>query len=84
MSNWGNCLGCRWWQIEPAEVPAETTHGLCTERSMHAYLLRVSGSSGCGLFVAREEQPATAPGSGQTPPDSAAVPGPRLQTGGEP
>lgn len=84
MSNWGNCLHCKWWQLEPGDAPSETTHGVCTERSMLPYLLRVSGGSGCGLFVAREADAARAPGSAATPPDSHALPDAGIPVGGEP
>jgi hypothetical protein len=65
-SNWGLCIKCKWWQVEPGAALASTTHGLCIEQSLQPYLLRVSGGSGCGLFV--EGEPARAAGSGATPP----------------
>ncbi len=68
-SNWGLCIQCKWWQVEPAAALASTTHGLCIEQSLQPYLLRVSGGSGCGLFV--EGEPARAAGSGNCPPTAA-------------
>jgi hypothetical protein len=65
-SNWDICIKCKWWQVEPAAALASTTYGLCIEQSLQPYLLRVSGSSGCGLFV--EGEPARAEGSGACPP----------------
>lgn len=65
-TNWGLCITCKWWQVEPDAALASTTHGLCIEQSLQPYLLRVSGGSGCGLFVAGE--PARAEGSGDSPP----------------
>lgn len=65
-SNWGLCIKCKWWQIEPDAEQASTTHGLCIDQKLQPYLLRVSGGSGCGLFV--EGDPARASGSGATPP----------------
>jgi hypothetical protein len=65
-SNWGLCIKCKWWQVEPDGALANTTHGFCIEQSLQPYLLRVSGGSGCGLFV--EGEPAQAEGSGACPP----------------
>ena len=33
-SNWGMCIKCKWWQIEPDADLASTTHGLCIEQSL--------------------------------------------------
>jgi hypothetical protein len=84
MSNWGNCQYCKWWQIEPDGVLLESGYGLCTEKSLERYLLRVSGGSGCGLFVRREQDPARAPGSSANPPDSRSMPDAEIPMGGEP
>jgi hypothetical protein len=65
-SNWGLCIKCKWWQVEPDAALSSTTHGQSIEQSLQPYLLRVSGGSGCGLFV--EGEPARAAGSGATPP----------------
>jgi len=65
-SNWGLCIGCQWWQVEPDKALASTTHGLCIEQSLQPYLLRVDGGSGCGLYLAGE--PGRASGSGACPP----------------
>jgi hypothetical protein len=65
-SNWGLCIKCKWWQVEPDAALASTTHGLCIEQSLQPYLLRVSGGCGCVLFI--EGDPARAAGSGACPP----------------
>lgn len=65
-SNWGQCLHCKWWQIEPDAVLATTTHGLCISEVLSPYLLRVSGASGCKGFAAGI--PARAAGAGTVPP----------------
>jgi hypothetical protein len=65
-SNWGLCIKCKWWQVEPDAALPSTTHGLSIEQSLQPYLLRVSGGSGCGLFI--EGDPARAAGSGACPP----------------
>jgi hypothetical protein len=66
MSSWGLCINCTWWQIEPAATLASTTHGRCIEQSLQPCLLRVSGGSGCGLFVGGE--PARVEGAAACPP----------------
>ncbi len=70
-TNWGLCLKCKWWQLEPEAELGLATHGLCIEQSLQPYLLRVSGGSGCGLF--REGVPARAAGSGECPPTARPV-----------
>ena len=65
-TNWGLCINCKWWQTEPAAALASTTHGRCIEQSLQPYLLRVSGGSGCGLFV--EGEPTRVEGAGGCPP----------------
>ena len=65
-STWGLCSQCKWWQIEPDAELMKDTKGLCIEQKLQPYLLRVSGDSGCNLFV--EGDPARAAGSGDSPP----------------
>lgn len=70
-SNWGLCIKCKWWQVEPSAALASTTHGLCIEQGLQPHLLRVSGGSGSRLFV--EGEPARADGSGACPPTAKPV-----------
>lgn len=65
-SNWGECKGCKWWQIEPGANSASTTAGQCIEEKLQPFVLRVSGNSGCNRFM--EGTPAHAKGSGDAPP----------------
>jgi hypothetical protein len=65
-SEWGLCKDCQWWQIEPGAPITHTTLGLCIEGELQEFRLRVSGDSGCTLYVAGE--PARATGSSTAPP----------------
>jgi hypothetical protein len=65
-SQWGLCNDCKWWQIEPRSRVSNMTMGLCIDESMQPYVLRVSGNSGCNLFM--KGKPARAKGSGAAPP----------------
>jgi hypothetical protein len=65
-SQWGECKGCKWWQIEPNATVANTTMGVCIEESLQRCRLRVSGNGGCNLFV--PGKPARAEGSSVSPP----------------
>jgi hypothetical protein len=66
---WGLCRDCKWWQIEPDGALANTTMGLCIEEKLQPFLLRVSGNSGCNMFV--PGAPAKARGSSEAPPQAA-------------
>ncbi len=70
-SKWGRCIECKWWQVEPEALLASTTHGLCIDQSLQPFRLRVSGDSGCNVFMAGE--PARAAGSGMSPPQAEPV-----------
>ena len=70
-SEWGLCLDCKWWQIEPNAAVAEATLGLCIEETLQPYRLRVSGNSGCNLYMSGE--PARAKGSSSAPPTAQAT-----------
>jgi hypothetical protein len=59
--SWGACKDCKWWQIEPKASIQSLTLGLCIEEKLQPFRLRVSGASGCNLFV--EGKPARAKGS---------------------
>jgi hypothetical protein len=63
--SWGLCKDCKWWQIEPAASSENLTLGLCIEEQLQPFQLRVSGNSGCRLFVAGK--PAYAKGSSAAP-----------------
>lgn len=64
--NWGECMNCQWWQIEPDASIAEETMGLCIEEHLRDFQLRVAGDSGCNRFMAGE--PARQKGSSERPP----------------
>lgn len=68
---WGLCKDCKWWQIEPDASVENTTVGLCIEEQLQPYQLRVSGNSGCNVFM--PGKPARAKGSSQQPPIAAPV-----------
>ena len=63
---WGLCKDCKWWQIDPEASIENTTAGLCIEEQLQPYQLRVTGNSGCNVFVAGA--PARAAGSSAQPP----------------
>jgi len=63
---WGLCKECKWWQIEPNASIDDNTMGLCIDESLQEFQLRVSGNSGCTVFMAGE--PARAEGSSGQPP----------------
>jgi hypothetical protein len=63
---WGLCVDCKWWQIEPEAKQAPQTLGLCIDEELQPFLLRVSGDSGCNHFM--EGTPARARGSSAEPP----------------
>jgi len=70
--SWGLCKDCKWWQIEPEGSVENLTLGLCIEEQLQTFRLRVSGVSGCNLFM--EGNPARAKGS--SAPESKAKPAP--------
>ena len=63
---WGECKDCKWFQIEPKAKPKNDTLGLCIEETVQPIRLRVSGNSGCNLFI--EGEVAYAAGSSSAPP----------------
>lgn len=67
-AQWGLCIECAWWQVEPYEPLEQCTHGMCIEQTLQPYSLRVSGNSGCDLFI--QGEPARAEGSGTCPPEA--------------
>lgn len=68
-TKWGLCKECKWWQIEPNASVENPTTGLCIDETLQPYQLRVSGNSGCNLFM--EGTPARAAGSSDQPPKAA-------------
>jgi hypothetical protein len=50
-SEWGQCKDCKWFQVEPGVKPENDTMGLCIEESLQHLRLRVSGNSGCNVFI---------------------------------
>ena len=73
MSNreWGKCKDCKWFQVEPGVEPENNTMGLCIEESLQYLRLRVSGNSGCSVFMAGEV--AHGKGSSAAPPTAKAT-----------
>lgn len=65
-AEWGLCQECKWWQIEPDATIGDRTMGLCIEEQLQPFQLRVSGDSGCTLFMPGD--PARAKGSSEKPP----------------
>jgi hypothetical protein len=63
---WGLCKNCKWWQIEPNAEAKDRTMGVCIEEQLHSFRLRVSGNSGCNVFMSGE--PAHHDGSSAKPP----------------
>ncbi|MBX3443831.1 MAG: hypothetical protein KF774_15590 [Planctomyces sp.] len=64
--NWGMCVDCRWWQIEPQAIATHQTTGACREPDMSVVLLRVTGNSGCGKFASGA--PSRSEGASGKPP----------------
>lgn len=64
--SWGLCVSCKWWQIEPGAEPKNLTAGLCIEEKLQPFQLRVTGNSGCNMYM--EGVPARAKGSSDKPP----------------
>ncbi len=67
-SDWGLCLDCKWWQIEPDDSIHNNTMGQCIDEKLQPYKLRVSGNSGCNRFMSGK--PARAKGSSDQPPSA--------------
>ncbi|MGI8782197.1 MAG: hypothetical protein ACR2L2_00895 [Acidobacteriota bacterium] len=68
---WGLCKDCKWWQIELKATIEDRTLGLCIDEQLQPFLLRVSGDSGCNLFM--PGKPARAAGSSEAPPRAKAT-----------
>lgn len=70
-TQWGVCIACKWWQLEPGALLENATHGVCIDQNLQPYLLRVSARSGCNRYV--QGEPARAVGSGACPPTAEPV-----------
>ncbi len=66
--NWGLCIGCKWWQIEPDAAIEHQTAGYCIDEKIQPFQLRITGNGGCNRFMAGE--PARAAGSSDQPPSA--------------
>lgn len=64
--HWGECKGCKYFEIEPGARADDSTMGLCTVHEHEPYRLRVSGASGCTLF--EHGECAHAEGASEAPP----------------
>ena len=65
-SEWGLCIDCKWWQLEPDAPTENLTAGYCIEESLQPFQLRVTGNSGCNKFA--PGAPARGKGSSEKPP----------------
>jgi hypothetical protein len=68
-SDWGMRQECQWWQIDPGANIADHTMGVCTEKALQPFRLRVSGTSGCNHYTPGESTHAA--GSSAAPPTAA-------------
>jgi hypothetical protein len=64
--NWGPCISCKWWQIEPGAPVENLTVGYCIEEKLQPYQIRITGNGGCNLYM--EGKPARGKGSSEKPP----------------
>jgi hypothetical protein len=65
-SEWGLCVSCKWWQLEPGVDPEHLTAGWCIEESLQRFQLRITGNGGCNKYA--EGKPAHGKGSSEKPP----------------
>lgn len=65
-TDWGLCVSCKWWQIEPDAKVEHLTAGYCIEEKLQPFELRVTGNSGCNKYMAGK--PARGKGSSEKPP----------------
>lgn len=66
--SWGVCVRCKWWQIEPDATVEHQTVGLCIDKQLQPYELRIAGNGGCNRFA--QGEPARAEGSSDKPPSA--------------
>lgn len=65
-ANWGECKGCRHFEVEPGVAAEANTMGLCIVHEHEIHQLRVSGACGCSQFAQGEA--AHAEGASAVPP----------------
>ena len=65
-SEWGLCVDCKWWQIEPDAQIDPGTAGYCIEEKLQPFKLRITGDGGCNRFM--NGTPARGKGSSGRPP----------------
>jgi len=63
---WGLCISCKWWQIEPKAKAEHLTAGYCIDERLQPFKLRVTGNAGCNRYM--EGKPAHGKGSSEKPP----------------
>ncbi len=68
-SSWGQCKSCKMYQLEPGDEPSNNSIGVCIAEDLVEYQLRVSGNSGCNVYV--EGKVKHKQGSSETPPSKA-------------
>lgn len=68
-TQWGLCITCKWWQVEPDAAVEYTTMGQCIDERLQDVQLRVSGNSGCAFYT--EGEPARGAGASAKPPAAA-------------
>ncbi len=66
---WGLCIDCKWWQIEPGAKKSHLTVGFCIEEKLQPFQLRIAGNGGCNRFL--PGRPARGAGSSEKPPTAA-------------
>ena len=64
--DWGICMECQWWQVEPEAKIAHSTLGFCIDEDLQPYKLSIPGNGGCNRFA--QGSPARGSGSSQQPP----------------
>ncbi len=64
--NWGICMECQWWQVEPEAKITQSTLGFCIDEELQPYRLSIPGNGGCNKFA--QGQPARGDGSSRQPP----------------
>jgi hypothetical protein len=65
-TEWGLCVSCKWWQIEPGAKPASQTAGYCIDEKLQPFQLRITGNGGCNRYM--KGKPARGKGSSDKPP----------------
>lgn len=66
VENWGLCMECQWWQVEPEAKITPATLGFCIDEDLQSYRLSIPGLGGCSRFA--QGAPARGRGSSRQPP----------------